>query len=131
VAAAYNLERVTDTSSDPQPRATLPEQRREDQQLDDAAWSVSAVESRTIETTEAFVRIAWKVTIKNGIGRAQGFDFVVQFLDPDGTVVDTAHVGGEMVAASGERTITGEKQIPAPAGLRPLHIKAVANRKTR
>jgi hypothetical protein len=131
VAPPFRLERAVAAgtgSPDPVDRA---EQRRQDRELDDAAWSVSAVESRIAETNAGFARIAWKVTIKNDIGRPQAFDFVVQFLDKDGFVVDTADLSGETVAALTERTIAGDKQVKAPGGLRVTHIKAVATRKTR
>lgn len=105
-------------------RQAVEQQRR----LEDAAWFVKDVDFGVTEQNRVFVRFGWKVTVKNGIPRAQTYDMELQFLDSRGLVVNTERRYRQTIAAQDEQTLRGEALISVPAAFRVTQINAVATR---
>ncbi len=127
---AERLERATESlqtaqiNADNQSAARLQQER-----LEDGAWYVQDVAFEVTETNKVFQRYGWKVTVKNGIPRAQTFDLVVQFLNARGLVVDTEHLYSQHIAALDARTMTGESLIRVPGSFLVTSVHVVATRK--
>jgi hypothetical protein len=131
IAAADRLERATSALQTAQIEADNRVELARQQQIDDTLWFVKSVTFGVTETNKVFMRYGWTVTIKNGLDRNQAFDFIVQFLDKDGLMIDSARVYGETIAAFDERTINGDKLVSMPGGSLVAKVQAVATRKSR
>ncbi len=104
-----------------------PDARRPRNADDDLFW-IASVNYGVTETTTAFMRFGWKVTIHNGLGRNETFDVTVQFLTKDDLVIDSGRLGVQTIRAFDEQTVTGDVIIRLPAALNVASAKAVVNR---
>jgi len=94
---------------------------------DDLFW-IAALNYGVTETTTAFMRFGWKVTLHNGLGRNEIFDVTVQFLTKDDLVVESGHLGVQTIRAFEEQDVTGDVIIRLPSALNVVSAKAIVNR---
>jgi len=102
--------------------------RQEEQRLDNDSWYVQVMDYVAIETSPEWTQYGWTVRIKNGIGRAQTFDLVVQFVDKNGLVIDSDRLKNESIAALEDHTMRGNKTIAKPAALEVVRVNVRATR---
>ena len=102
--------------------------RRPPRNVDDDLFHIVDINYGVTETTDAYMRFGWKVTIRNGIGRNEVFDVTVQFLDKNDLVIATTALGVQTIRAFGEQAVTGDVMIRLPAALNVSSAKAVVNR---
>ena len=135
--ASCGSDHRTPTQADASQTSQMPslafdlQQQEQQAALDDASWYITSVEFGTTEINRVFVRYGWKLTIKNGLSRTQVFDLVVQFLDQNDLVVDSARVYAESIGAQDVRTLYGDKLISMPGATRVVKVHAVAKRLSR
>jgi hypothetical protein len=101
---------------------------RKSRNVDDDLFWIASVDYGITETTAAFIRFGWKVTIHNGLARNEVFDVTVQFLNKDDLVIDSARLGVQTIRAFEEQTVTGDAVIRLPAALNVVSAKALVNR---
>jgi hypothetical protein len=103
-------------------------QQQERRQVEDDRFGVVSVDYAIVESNRIFISYAWTLTIRNGLDRAQAFNVTLQFLDRNGSVVDTDREDNEMIDAHEQRTLTGSQVISMPGALNVAAVHAVAKR---
>jgi hypothetical protein len=121
--ASCRNQAAPDTSSS----ATEPGARRTRNVDDDLFW-IGSLDYGVTETTSAFMRFGWKVTIHNKLARNEIFDITVQFLNKDNLVIDSGHLGVQTIRAFDEQEVTGDVLIRLPGALNVVSAKAIVNR---
>jgi len=101
---------------------------RRTRNVDDDLFWITALNYGVTETTSAFMRFGWKVTIHNGLGRNEIFDLTVQFLNKDDLVVESGRLGVQTIRAFDEQEVTGDVIIRLPSALNVVSAKAVVSR---
>ena len=102
---------------------------RKTRNADDDLFWISSVNYGVTETTNAFMRFGWKVTLHNGLSRNETFDITVQFLNKDDLVIDSGKLGVQTIKAFEESDVTGDVVIRLPAALNVVSAKAIVNRR--
>jgi hypothetical protein len=102
--------------------------RRAPRNVDDDLFWVEDLHYGVTETTSAFLRFGWKVTVHNGLNRNEVFDVTVQFLNKDDLVIESSRLGVQTIRALDEQAVSGDVIIRLPAALNVASAKAVVNR---
>jgi hypothetical protein len=107
---------------------TTPGNVRRPRNVDDDLFWVEDLHYGVTETTSAYLRFGWKVTVHNGLNRNEVFDVTVQFLNKEDLVIDSSRLGVQTIRALDEQTVSGDVIIRLPAALNVVSAKAVVNR---
>jgi len=110
--------------AEPDAQSGAPRTRNVD---DDLFW-LGEFDYGVTETTNAFLRFGWKVTVHNKLGRNEVFDLTVQFLNKDNLVIESGHLGVQTIRAFDEQEVTGDVVIRLPSALNVASAKAIINR---
>lgn len=102
---------------------------RQQQELDDASWFVKDPTFAITETNRVFQRYAWKATLHNSIPRPQHYDVIVQFVDAQGIILDTARLYNQAIRAGDEIQLSGEHLVRIADALRVASVRILAPRK--
>jgi hypothetical protein len=102
--------------------------QQDEQRLDNDSWYVQVMDYAAIDSSPEWTQYGWTVRIKNGIGRPQTFDLVVQFVDKDGLVIDSDRLNNESIAALEEHKMHGTKMIARPGALEVVRVNVLATR---
>jgi hypothetical protein len=95
---------------------------------EDDRSDVVSVDYEIVESNKIFTSYGWTLTLSNGLDRAQAFDVTLQFLDRNGSVIDTDREDNETIDAYAQRTLTGSHAISMPGALNVASMRAVAKR---
>ena len=104
-------------------------QARTMERLQQAIWSVDALDVQVVEKTASYWEFEWRFALRNlSLTEALNADVAVEFRDADGTLLEAAR-SFEMVPLQESRVVSGRRRIAIGAALRVANTSIAVERR--